>query len=131
MKKTNNSNLREENELYKQKAQLLTSNKHYREVIACYEKIAKNTKIEKKAEEDEKKKFLLKSRLRQIKKLIKNLKIIVNMLNETFSIDRYYFFKDFQDSHYLFEQLDLIDDVYIINPLTCDHLLIFHSSLLS
>lgn len=49
MKKTNNnSNLIEENELYKQKAQYLPSNKNYREVINCYEKIAKNIKIEKK-----------------------------------------------------------------------------------
>ena len=48
MKKTNNSNLIEENERYKQMAQHLTSNKNYRGVIKCYEKIAKNIKIEKK-----------------------------------------------------------------------------------
>ena len=38
MKKTNNSNLIEENERYKQKAQYLTLDKNYREVINCYEK---------------------------------------------------------------------------------------------
>ncbi len=110
MKKTNNnSNLIEENELYKQKAQYLSSNKNYREVINCYEKIAKNGKIEIKAEKDEKSKFLLKSKVKRIKKLIKNLKVI-NALDEMFSADVHYLSKDFQDSYYWLEQLNLDED---------------------
>jgi len=62
MKKTNNFNLLKQNEQYKQKAQNLTSNKNYRDVIKCYEKIAKNIKIEKKAEEYKNSKSLIKSR---------------------------------------------------------------------
>ncbi len=113
MKRLNNSNLIEENEHFKQKAQSLTSNRNYREVIKCYEKIAKNFKIEKKAEEDKTSKSLLKSNLKKIKTLIKILKIVLNSLNEIFSEDKYYFFKDIQDTYYLFENLDISDDVCI------------------
>ena len=110
MKKTNNFNLLKQNEQYKQKAQYLTSNKNYRDVINCYEKIAKNIKIEKKSEKDAKSKFLLKSKVKRIKKLIKNLKIIINTLDESFSADVHYLFKDYQDNYYWFEVLSLDEE---------------------
>ena len=113
MKRPYKSNLTEENEHHKQKAQYLTSNRNYREVINCYENIAKNIKIEKKAEEDKASKNLLKSKLYKIKKLIKILKTVLNSLNEIFSSDKYFFFKDIQDTYYVFENLEITDDVYI------------------
>ena len=97
MKRQNNSNWVEENERYMQKAQSLTLNKNYREAIKCYEKIAKNLKIEKKAEEDKTSKILLKSKLKKIKKLIKNLNAVASTLNEIFSNDKDYLFKDLQE----------------------------------
>jgi len=113
MKRPNIFNLIEENEQHKQKAQLLTSNRNYREVIKCYEKIAKNIKIEKKAEEDKASKSLLKSKLKKIKTLIKILKTVLNSLNEIFSNDKYFFFKDIQDTYYFFENSDISDDICI------------------
>jgi len=112
MKRPFKFNLTEENEHHKQKAQFLTSNRNYREVINCYENIAKNIKIEKKAEEDKASKNLLKSKLYKIKKLIKDLKTVSNASNEFFSSDKYFLFKDLQESYYLFENLGSYDDIF-------------------
>ncbi len=110
--KTNNFNFFRENEYYKQKAETFALNKNYREVINCYEKIAKNIKIEKKAEENKTSKRLLKSRLKKIKKLVKDLITVSSASNEIFSNDKYFLFKDLQDSYCLFENFDLSDEIY-------------------
>ena len=102
MKRLNKSNLIETNEKFKQMAYYYTSHKNYNEVICCYEKIAKILKIEKKTEENNIFKRVLYHRLKKIKKLIKNLKIIANSPSEIFSLGKDFFFKDFQDNYYLY-----------------------------
>ena len=113
MKRPNNSNLIEENEQHKQKAQFLTLHKNYKEVIECYKKIAKNFKIEEKTEKNVSAKNNLKCNLKYIKKLIKDLRTVSNSFNEILLKDKDFLFKDLQDSYYFFEDLDIKDDDFL------------------
>ncbi len=112
MNKQNNSNWVEENKILKQRAQDLTIDKNYSEAIKCYEKIAKNIKIEKKAEHDRMSKFILKFKLKGIKILIKDLNAVTNALNNISSNDKHYFFKDLQETYHFSEEFDIREDIY-------------------
>ena len=110
MKRPNNSNLIEENEQHKQKAQFLTLHKNYKEVIECYNKIAKNVKIERKIEKEVAAKRSLKSKLKRIKKTIKDLKTVSDSFNGILSKEKDFFFKDLQEYYYFFENVDINHD---------------------
>ncbi|KKM45241.1 hypothetical protein LCGC14_1561120, partial [marine sediment metagenome] len=113
MKRPNNSNIIEENEQLKQKAQFLTLHKNYKGVIECYKKIAKNFKIEEKTEKNVSAKNNLKCNLKYIKKLIKDLRTVSNSFNEILPKDIDFLFKDLQDSYYFFEDIDIKDDDFL------------------